>query len=85
MTQGVILEASPLAKLPIQSLLPVQQSMRSFSVEPGTQSEEERLINGHDTTIGLTSSWNRYPFVIMLDGIVSSIPCFICPITLACW
>ena len=46
--------------------------MQSFSVEPSPQSEEEKLINGHDTTIGLSSSWNRYPFVIMLDGIVSS-------------
>ena len=58
--------------MPIQSLLPVNRSKQKFQVQMSHQSEEEKLVNGQDTEIEIHSSWKRHPFVIMIDGIVSS-------------
>ncbi|KAI9699795.1 MAG: hypothetical protein M1836_002830 [Candelina mexicana] len=70
---GYILEASPLPKLPVTSLLPVSESDTFFDVELDHQSREEEIINGiHNRFIYKKNKEriNRYPFVLMLDEIL---------------
>ena len=72
-TKGLILEASPLPKLPVQALLQVARPQPSFSVVLAPQSQEEKLVNGGSSEIVAESSEERYPLVVMLDGIVSEL------------
>jgi 21S rRNA (GM2251-2'-O)-methyltransferase len=69
--QGYVLEASPLPKMPIIGLLPVKEGNQTFSVTMDYQSREDEAINGSDVNVNCTAAFSRYPFVIMLDGIVS--------------
>jgi len=71
---GYILEASPLPKLPATGLLPVDGRNRPLEVSLDHQSREDELVNGTNPVIKYQTAFPRYPFVLMLDGIVSS-PC----------
>ncbi|KAL1986036.1 hypothetical protein VTN96DRAFT_7049 [Rasamsonia emersonii] len=78
---GCILEASPLPKLPVTSLEPVESPFDDhFRVTLGQQSVEEAAVNGTDNRIPIVGRLNsqasaesespRFPFVILLDGIL---------------
>lgn len=75
MIKGYILEASPLPKLPITGLDPVSDRTReSFGVCLDHQSAEEEAVNGRDNQVKYKPVIARYPFVLLLDGIVSILP-----------
>lgn len=69
---GCILEASPLPKLPITALEPVESiSKDHFRVALDKQTQEEAEINGTDPNIPLAPRTDdRYPFLLLLDGIL---------------
>jgi 21S rRNA (GM2251-2'-O)-methyltransferase len=67
---GYILEASPLPKLPAVSLMPVLGKQAPFQVVLAHQSKEEVAINGDSPLIPSQDRHNRYPFLLMLDGIL---------------
>ncbi|MCJ1251612.1 hypothetical protein MMC30_008847 [Trapelia coarctata] len=67
---GYILEASPLPKLPATGLLPVDGYNRSLEVSLDHQSREDELVNGTNPVIKYKTAFPRYPFVLMLDGIL---------------
>lgn len=70
--KGYILEASPLPKLPVTGLDSVSCPTReSFGVCLDHQSTEEEDINGRDNQVKYKPVISRYPFVLLLDGIVS--------------
>lgn len=69
--QGLILEASPLARMPITSLLPVEGMGKALRVVIDHQSREDEAVNGTDPVIKYNAKSSRYPLIIMLDGIVS--------------
>jgi 21S rRNA (GM2251-2'-O)-methyltransferase len=69
-SQGFVLDASPLMKLPITSLLSSDRLSGSFTVEAGHQSLEEREVNGTVSQLRYRSEGSRYPFLLFLDGIV---------------
>lgn len=71
---GYILEASPLPKLPATGLLPVDGRNRPLEVSLDHQSREDELVNGSNPVIKYKTAFPRYPFVLMLDGIVSPHP-----------
>lgn len=68
---GYILEGSPLPKLPATGLLPVDGRNRPLEVSLDHQSREDELVNGTNPVIKYKTAFPRYPFVLMLDGIVS--------------
>ena len=70
--KGAILEASPLAKMPITGLETVTGRQGALHVIPDHQTREDEAINGNVTNIKYTAGFPRYPFVLMLDGIVSN-------------
>ena len=75
MMKGYILEASPLPKLPITGLDPVSDCTReSFGVCLDHQSTEEEAVNGSDNQVKYKPVTPRYPFVLLIDGIVSILP-----------
>ncbi|KAI9827307.1 MAG: hypothetical protein M1826_006411 [Phylliscum demangeonii] len=76
---GYILEASPLPKLPVTALERVPASSwspaetPSFHATLGRQSKEEEDINGISSAVPYAGGHmreQRYPLVLMLDGIV---------------
>ncbi|MCJ1282752.1 hypothetical protein MMC26_002077 [Xylographa opegraphella] len=67
---GYILEASPLPKLPVVSLLPVPHTNAPLALALDHQSREDAAINGTDPHIPYHSSFPRYPLLIFLDGIL---------------
>ena len=70
--KGYILEASPLPKLPVTGLDSVSCPTReSFGVCLDHQSTEEETVNGRDNQVQYKPVISRYPFVLLLDGIVS--------------
>ena len=69
---GYILEASPLPKLPVKGLARTSVSSKAFEVRIGHQSKEEQAVNGTDRSIPY--SGHVFPFVLMLDGVVSLPP-----------
>ncbi|KAL9131282.1 MAG: hypothetical protein Q9217_000770 [Psora testacea] len=68
---GYILEASPLPKLPITALERVEES-HHFKVVLDHQSREDEAINGRNHKIDYQTTYLRYPFVLLLDGILDS-------------
>ena len=70
-SQGYVLEASPLPKMPITCLESVSRPGEPFSVAASHQSREEVLVNGMDNRVKYDAPYSRYPFILMLDGIVS--------------
>lgn len=71
---GVVLEASPLPKLPVTVLKAVSSIEDDhFRVELGVQSREEAAVNGLKNTIPILSQHRkRYPVVLLVDGIVDT-------------
>lgn len=70
---GYILEASPLPKLPINSLgeLQDQDGKQGFSVVLDHQSREEAAVNGRSDFIEVPwTQDSRKPFVLLLDSIL---------------
>ena len=70
--KGYILEASPLPKLPVTGLQSVvDRTQESFSVCLDYQSAEDEAVNGTENRVKFKPEFPRYPFVLLLDGIVS--------------
>ncbi|KAF7593075.1 hypothetical protein BBP40_012092 [Aspergillus hancockii] len=70
---GCILEASPLPRLPVRGLKSVSSLEEDyFSVELGSQSREEAVVNGTNDQLKVhhLQQRRRYPVVVLLDGIV---------------
>lgn len=75
---GLILEASPIPKLPITSLLPMERPSDAFAVTVGWASPEDRDVNsvfGASKNKAIISSIRppyRYPFMLLLDRITDT-------------
>lgn len=67
---GYILEASPLPKLPVAGFRAVEKRNGAFHVILDHQSREDEAVNGTSTSINYKASFSRYPFVVLLDGIL---------------
>lgn len=67
---GYILEASPLPKLPVAGFRAVEKRNGPFHVILDHQSREDEAINGTSTNIKYDVGFPRYPFVLLLDGIL---------------
>ena len=67
---GYILEASPLPKLPVTGFQAVEKRNGAFHVILGHQSREDEAINGTGSIIKYDVTFPRYPFVLLLDGIL---------------
>ena len=69
-----MLEASPLPKLPIRAFDRVHQPEQQFLAFLDHQTLEDEEINGTDPRIRYNGTWGaflRFPFVLLLDGVVS--------------
>ncbi|KAL8848737.1 MAG: hypothetical protein Q9221_006281 [Calogaya cf. arnoldii] len=70
---GYILEASPLPKLPVTGLRKVPSPLKTprptFDVILDHQSREEEAVNGTGTAVPYGTGYQRYPFLLLLDGI----------------
>lgn len=71
---GVVLEASPLPRLPVTGFRAVQSIEDDhFRVDLGPQTREEADVNGVDNRVPIHSSHRkRYPVTLLLDGIVDT-------------
>ncbi|KIW27843.1 uncharacterized protein PV07_07544 [Cladophialophora immunda] len=75
---GWILEASPIPKLPVTSLLSMAESADPIAVTVGWASEEDQEINtvfgasGSRATIPSVRPPHRYPFMLLLDCITDT-------------
>ena len=67
---GYILEVSPLPRLPVAGFQAVEKRNGAFHVILTHQSREEAAVNGTNTNIEYKVSFPRYPFVLLLDGIL---------------
>lgn len=67
---GYILEASPLPKLPVVGFRAVEKRNGAFHVILDHQSREDEAVNGTSTNIKYEVGFARYPFVLLLDGIL---------------
>lgn len=67
---GYILEASPLPKLPVAGFRAVEKRNGAFHVILDHQSREDEAVNGTSTNIKYEVGFPRYPFVLLLDGIL---------------
>lgn len=67
---GYILEASPLPKLPVVGFRAVEKRNGAFHVMLDHQSREDEAVNGTSTNIKYEAGFPRYPFVLLLDGIL---------------
>ena len=67
---GYILEASPLPKLPVTGFQAVEKRNGEFHAILGYQSREDEAINGTGSIIKYDVTFPRYPFVLLLDGIL---------------
>lgn len=70
-SKGYILEASPLPRLPVTALQSVPNPQSTFKVVLNYQSKEEEAINGSNPIVRYGTGYRRYPFLLLLDGIVS--------------
>ena len=67
---GYILEASPLPKLPVAGFRAVEKRNGAFHVMLDHQSREDEAVNGTSTNVKYDVGFPRYPFVLLLDGIL---------------
>jgi len=67
---GYILEASPLPKLPVVAFKPVSKQQAPFHIVVDHQSREEEAINGIEPKVKYQVGFSRFPFVLLLDGIL---------------
>lgn len=58
--------------LPVTGLQRVHDHPRALKVHLGHQSREEEAINGTKEDIQFQPAFPRYPFVLLLAGVVSS-------------
>ena len=65
------MEASPLPRVPVRALGLPNRDKSSFHITLDYQSREDEAVNGTITEIKYESSFARFPFVVLLDGIVS--------------
>lgn len=63
-------------KLPVKSFQPVRGHQSSFHVVLDHQTREEEAVNGTNPEVNYKSAFPRYPFVLMLDGIVGLLRSF---------
>lgn len=70
MSQGFILEASPLPRPPILELDSPSKAANEFSVVLDRQSREDAIVNGKQTTYTYKSAGWRYPMVLYVDGVL---------------
>ena len=69
--KGFILEASALPRHPATSLLPIDGPNKPLAITLDHQTKEEIEVNGRDPLIRYRTSFPRYPFLLMIDAIVS--------------
>ncbi|KAI9850360.1 MAG: hypothetical protein M1838_005807 [Thelocarpon superellum] len=69
-TQGYILEASPLPKLPVIGLDRVVYGSEHLPLILHQQSREEEEINGISNMLPRSGPRDRFPLIVMLDGIL---------------
>ncbi|KAL9640057.1 MAG: hypothetical protein Q9164_000542 [Protoblastenia rupestris] len=69
---GYILEASSLPKLPVTAIQRVENPQRFFNAVLDHQSREDEAINGTNTSLKYQPAFPRYPFILLLDGILDS-------------
>lgn len=75
---GLVLEASPLPKLPVTSLSPLNRSSDDILASVGWASPEDREVNrafetnGNVATIPSVRPSHRYPFMLLLDCITDT-------------
>ncbi|KAI9805646.1 MAG: hypothetical protein M1833_005138 [Piccolia ochrophora] len=67
---GYVLEASATPKLPVSRLEAVSSRQSGIQVDLDHQSKEDEAVNGTETTISRRGRENRFPFILMLDGLV---------------
>ena len=67
---GVVLEASPLPRLPIRALEESKSASDHIRVRLDSMSEEEREIAGGSSVVPRKVLTDRYPFVLLLDRIL---------------
>lgn len=73
-----IMEASPIPKLPVTTLGPVNLPSDPITLSVGYESEEEKAINtifdveGNQATIASVRPGHRYPFMLLLDCITDT-------------
>lgn len=58
-------------KLPVIGLGPILGPKAPLHLILDHQSREDEDINGNDTNVQYEEGFSRYPFVLLLDGIVS--------------
>lgn len=68
------MEASPLPRVPIRALGLPDREKNTLHLTLDHQSREDEVVNGTSTELKYMSSFSRFPFVILLDGIVSGDP-----------
>ncbi|KAL9608403.1 MAG: hypothetical protein Q9167_006766 [Letrouitia subvulpina] len=67
---GYVLEASPLPKLPITGLSKMHTPAAAFRLSLDYQSSEEQSVNGIQSAVPYTAAFPRFPFILLLDGIL---------------
>ena len=67
-----MLEASPLPKIPVLSLGKIQQPGSEVPIDLNHQSREEEEVNGKPASIRYKALFQRFPFIVLLDGIVGN-------------
>jgi hypothetical protein len=60
----------------VLGLARLDSPQRVFHVALDHQSREDQAVNGTATAVSYGADEKRFPFVLMLDGIVSSLPLF---------
>ncbi|EXJ88824.1 hypothetical protein A1O3_01888 [Capronia epimyces CBS 606.96] len=75
---GLVLEASPLPKLPVTGLSPLNSSSDAILATVGWASQEDQEVNrafenrGNVATIPSVRPSHRYPFILLLDCITDT-------------
>ena len=69
--KGIVLEASSLPVVPIRSLSTSSKDKETFDAVLEPQREEDEAVNGTNPESVYKSNGWRYPFVLLLDHIVS--------------
>ena len=68
-----MLEASPLPKFACSSLEDIDPVTGAFRVTRSKQSQEDLEISGDGSEIKFDVNTRRFPFLLFLDGIVSTL------------
>ena len=57
-------------KMPVIGLCSIDKPHSNFQVLLDHQSQEEESVNGNSPFVPYGSNFSRYPFLLLLDGIV---------------